>query len=71
MKLLDYFIKETLNICICYFLSLILIKSFMDGEYICLLYTFLLSIEIDSMATRLKNFKKYYPNFEDKWINLI
>lgn len=71
MKLLDYSIKETFNLFICYFLTLLLIDSFSNGEYICLLYAFVVSSEIDSMTNRFDKFKLYYPDFKNDWLNLV
>ena len=71
MKLLDYSIRETFNLFMCYFLTLLLIKSFNNGEYICLLYAFVVSLEVDSMTTRFNKFKLYYPDFKNEWENVV
>jgi hypothetical protein len=71
MKLLEYSIREILNIMLCYFLLLLMVKEFNDGHYLSLLYAFCLSIELDSMFNRLRKFKRYYPDFVNDWLQLV
>lgn len=36
-----------------------------------LIFSLLFSITGDSFINRCGNFSKYYPNFEDKWLNFF
>ena len=47
------------------------IKSVVEIDYIgCILWSLIFSLELDRFITRHRNFVKYYPNFEDKWLDL-
>jgi hypothetical protein len=71
MKLLEYSIREILNIMVCYFLLLLTIKEIDYGHYLSLLYAFCFSIELDSLVNRLRKFKRYYPDFANDWLRMI
>jgi hypothetical protein len=71
MKLLEYSIREILNIMLCYFLLILTIRELNAGHYLSLLYVFCLSIELDMLVNRFRKFKRYYPDFANDWLRMI
>ncbi len=66
--LLTYSIREIFNITLCYIFLMLTIREFNNNDYLSLVYTFCLSIELDMLINRFRKFKKYYPDFGDNWL---
>lgn len=48
------------------------IKSVIEVDYLgVLLWSFILCVDLNDMIERHRNFTKYYPHFEDKWLYFL
>ena len=48
------------------------IKSVIEVDYLgVLLWAFILCVDLNDMIDRHRNFTKYYPHFEDKWLYFL
>lgn len=49
-----------------------MVKSVIEIDYLgSILWSLLFSFELDSFINKHRNFVRYYPNFEDKWIDFF
>ena len=70
--LILYFVYGILNLILLNVSIDCLIRSFVDVDYVgILLWAFILSTNLDDIITKHRNFMKYYPHFEDKWLSLL
>ena len=67
-----YFVYGILNLILLNVSIDCLIRSFVDVDYVgILLWAFILSTNLDDIITKHRNFMKYYPHFEDKWLSFL
>lgn len=71
-KLITYCVFSIMNLIVTLICFKYMVKSVNEIDYIgTILWTLLFSIELDSFINKHRNFVKYYPNFEDKWLDLL
>lgn len=71
-KLIMYFIYGIMDSIVLMLSIKWLIISVMDVDYIgVVIWSLLISFNLDNMIDKHRNFKKYYPYFEDKWLQLF
>lgn len=71
-KLIMYFIYGIMDSIVLMLSIKWLIISVMDVDYIgVFIWALLISFNLDNMIDKHRNFKKYYPYFEDKWLQLF
>ena len=67
-----YFVYGILNLILLKVSIDCIIRSFVDLDYVgILLWTFILSVDLRDIITKHRNFTKYYPHFEDKWLYFL
>ena len=67
-----YFALFTLDIFLLYVFIPVMVTSFISSNFIVLIISsIVVASELNDMITRQQNFIKYYPHFEDKWLNLF
>lgn len=70
--LLLYFMYGVLNLMILDISLRYLIVSIMEVDYIgVLLWSILLATDLNDLITKQKNFIKYYPYFQEKWLTFL
>jgi hypothetical protein len=70
--LLLYFIYGVLNLMILDISLKYLIVSIMEIDYIgVLLWSFIMATDLNDLITKQKNFVRYYPNFQEKWLTFL
>ena len=70
--LLLYFMYGVLNLMILDVSLKYLIVSFMEVDYIgVLLWSMILAMDLNDLITKHKNFVRYYPNFQEKWLTFL
>ena len=70
-KLLIYSISEIFNLFLIYFFGVLTIESISEGNHWYLIHFSCFSIYLNETINRMRNFKKYYPNFESEWLDLF
>jgi hypothetical protein len=64
-----YFINGVLSVLVILISLKYLFVSFSEVSYFgVFIWSLIISIETDMLISRHKNFMKYYPYFEDKWL---
>lgn len=70
--LLLYFIYGVLNLMILDISLKYLIVSIMEIDYIgVLLWSLIMATDLNDLITKQKNFVRYYPNFQEKWLTFL
>ena len=70
--LLLYFVYGVLNLMILDISLTYLIVSFLEVDYIgVLLWSMILAMDLTDLITKQKNFVRYYPNFQEKWLTFL
>jgi hypothetical protein len=70
--LLLYFIYGVLNLMILDISLKYLIVSIMEIDYIgVLLWSFIMATDLNDLITKQKNFVRYYPDFQEKWLTFL
>lgn len=70
--LLLYFVYGVLNLMILDISLKYLIVSFMEVDYLgVLLWSILLATDLNDLINKQRNFVRYYPNFEEKWLTFL
>jgi hypothetical protein len=71
-NLVLYFVYEVLNLMFLGLSLKYLIVSVNAIDYVgVLLWSIILSVDLNDVINRYRNFTKYYPNFQDKWLNFL
>ena len=69
-NLLRYYVYVFINLCIIELSIEKLIPCVMNGSFWgTMLWAVLLSTTLDTLIDNHRNFMKYYPHFEDKWLD--
>lgn len=64
-----YQIYFILNILVLKLFIGLLIASFIGGNHwLVILYSFVITIDLDDMINRQRKFNRYYPYFVNKWL---
>jgi hypothetical protein len=70
--LLLYFVYGVLNLMILDISLKYLIVSIMEIDYIgVLLWSFIMATDLNDLITKQKNFVRYYPDFQEKWLTFL
>lgn len=71
-NLFTYTLFGVINCYLIWIFTQYLVSAVLNEDLIrTFIWATLLSFDIDGLIERHRNFSKYYPNFEDKWIYLM
>lgn len=71
-SLVLYFVYGVMNLILLGISLEYTIKSVIEVDYLgVLLWSFILCVDLNDMINRQRNFAKYYPHFEDKWLYFL
>lgn len=71
-SLVLYFVFGVMNLILLGISLEFTIKSVIEVDYLgVLLWSFILCIDLNDMIERHRNFTKYYPHFEEKWLYFL
>ncbi len=71
-SLVLYFVFGVMNLILLGISLEFTIKSVIEVDYLgVLLWSFILCVDLNDMIDRHRNFTKYYPHFEDKWLYFL
>lgn len=71
-NLIYYFIICLFDLITIHVSTQMLIESIIEPSiWGTLIFSLLFALTMDNLIDRQRNFVKYYPNFEDKWLNFF
>lgn len=69
--LYQYFLIFLFDLFLLYIFGSMMISSFLDNNLLYLtISSIIVAMDLNEMIDRHRNFRLYYPHFEDKWLKM-